>query len=104
MDIDDDADLDLVMQLTRLALNRLDALPADERAVIEAHGRPVVAMLDEVEPLDLIALREHLRALAPEPELVADILGADDASALGAVQRARAIRIGRAWGRDPRDP
>jgi hypothetical protein len=98
--MDDDADLDLVIGLARLALNRLDDLPADARAVMTAHGQPAVAMIDGIVPLDIAALREHLRVLALGPELVDEILGPDDASALEAIRRARALQVNRAWGRD----
>lgn len=96
----DDVDLDIVIELTRRALGRIDGLSAQERRVMEAHGRPAVAMLDGIQEMDVQALRAHLAELGDSRDIVGIILGDDDASALAAVERARALRLGRVWGRD----
>lgn len=63
------------------------------------HGRPVIAMMDGFEPVEVQALRLHLRALSDDPDLVEQILGPDDCAAVEGIERARALRLARAWGR-----
>jgi hypothetical protein len=95
----DDTDLDIVVEVIRAALDRGDGLNPTDQVLYLTHGRPIVAMLDDLEPLDIEALRGHLRALGDGPDLVGAILGPDDETATAAIERARALRLGRVWGK-----
>jgi len=95
----DEADLDLVVELVRRALDRGDDLSPSDQVLYLTHGRPVVAMMDGLEAVDMATFREHLRALGDDPDLVDLVLGPDDRTAAEAIARARTLRLGRVWGR-----